>query len=114
MRRTAMTAGVTAVLLAAAHAVPAIADPDPQPAVTAADLPRLQAELARVTAQAQVLADKLDQAAAQDGGLRVALERLADQHDQAQATLDARARLVYMHSAPDPLGALNAELTSPG
>jgi len=100
---------VTAVL-----GVPTGAAADPSPGVTAADLPRLERELAQVTAQAQVLADRLDAAAAQDGGLRVALERLSDAGDEAQAQLDARARLVYMRTAPNPLGSLVDELTSPG
>lgn len=87
---------------------------DPTPGVTAADLPRLQVELAQVTARAQALTDQLEQAAARDGGLRVAMERLAEDREQAQARLDARARLVYMRSAPNPLGALSEELTAPG
>ncbi|MDT7538699.1 MAG: rare lipoprotein [Actinomycetota bacterium] len=106
---------MTVALVAAVLAMPvagASADPSPQP--TAADLPRLQAELAQVTAQAQVLADQLERASAQDGGLRVAMERLAEQHDQAQARLDSRARLVYMRSRPNPLGALTEELAAPG
>jgi rare lipoprotein A (peptidoglycan hydrolase) len=90
------------------------ASADTTPSVTAADLPRLQAELAQVTARAQALTDQLEQAAAQDGALRVAMERLAEQREQAQARLDAQARLVYMRSAPDPLGSLNEELTAPG
>ena len=102
--------------MAAAFALPgAGASADTAPSVTAADLPRLQVELARVTQRAQLLSDQLERAAARDGGLRVAMERLAEQHEQAQARLDARARLVYMRTAPtDPLGALSAELTAPG
>ena len=106
---------MTVALVAAAFAVPAggaSAEPTPRP--TAADLPRLTQELAEVTARAQLLADRLDAAAAQDGGLRVAMERLAEQHDQAQARLDSRARLVYMRSAPNPFGQLAQELTAPG
>ena len=68
------------------------------------DLPRLTAELATVTAHAQTLADQLDQAAAGDGGLRVALDRLAEQQLGAQHRLDVRARQVYMQLSPDPLG----------
>jgi rare lipoprotein A len=106
---------MTVALVAAVLAMPvagAAADPSPQP--TAADLPRLQAQLAQVTAQAQALVDQLEQASAQDGGLRVAMERLAEQHDEAQARLDSRARLVYMRSRPNPLGALTEELAAPG
>jgi rare lipoprotein A len=107
---------MTAAFAAAVLCLPGagVAAADPEPGVTAADLPRLQAELAAVTARAEVMADQLDRAAAQDGGLRIAMDRLADEHDQAQARLDAQARVVYMHSAPNPLGALNEELTSPG
>lgn len=111
---------MTVALVAAALAMPggaASADPTPAPtapAPTAADLPRLQAELVAVTAKAQALADQLEQAAARDGGLRVAMERLAEQHDQAQARLDSRARLVYMRSRPNPFGALAEELAAPG
>jgi rare lipoprotein A len=111
LRRTA----ITAAFAAAVFALPGSgASADPAPPLTAADLPRLQAELATVTAQAQAMTERLEQAAARDGGLRVAMERLAEQHDAAQARLDARARLVYMRSAPNPLGALAEELTAPG
>ncbi|MCA1712056.1 MAG: septal ring lytic transglycosylase RlpA family protein [Actinobacteria bacterium] len=106
LRRTVLTAA----LVAAALAVPCAAAADP---VTARDLPRLQAELAQVTARAQVLSDRLEQEAARDGGLRVAVERLAEEHDRAQARLDARARLVYMRTAPDPLFSLRS-LAAPG
>ena len=106
---------MTVALVAAVLGLPAAgASADPAPGVTAADLPRLQAELTQVTARAQALTDALDQAAARDGGLRVAMERLTEVRERAQSRLDARARLVYMRSAPDPLGALNAELTAPG
>lgn len=111
LRRTALTAA----LIAVGFGLPGPgASADPTPAFTAADLPRLEAELAAVTTRAQALSDRLEQAAGRDGGLRVALERLAQDREQAQGRLDARARLVYMRSAPDPLGALNAELTAPG
>jgi rare lipoprotein A len=42
------------------------------------------------------------------------MERLAEQREEAQGRLDARARLVYMRSRPNPLGALADELTAPG
>jgi rare lipoprotein A len=114
LRRTAVTAALVAVAFGAPGSG-ASADPLPAPAVTAADLPRLQAELDRVTAHAQQLTDALDQAAARDGGLRVAMERLADDREQAQARLDARARLVYMRTAtPNPIGQWSEELASPG
>ncbi|MDT7571571.1 MAG: rare lipoprotein [Actinomycetota bacterium] len=105
---------MTVALVAVAFAMPgsgASAEPAPRP--TAADLPRLQAELAAVTAKAQALADRLEQAAAQDGGLRVAMERLAEQQDLAQARLNSRARLVYMRSRPNPVGALTEGLAAP-
>jgi rare lipoprotein A (peptidoglycan hydrolase) len=111
MRRTAMTVA----LVAAVFSLPvAGAAADPTPDVTAADLPRLQVQLAQVTERAQALTEQLEQAAARDGGLRVAMERLAEDQEAAQARLDARARLVYMRSAPNPLGALADELTAPG
>jgi rare lipoprotein A (peptidoglycan hydrolase) len=106
---------MTVALVAAAFAVPgagASAEPSPRP--TAADLPRLQAELAEVTARAESLADELARAAAQDGGLRVAKDDLAEAREQAQARLDSRARLVYMRSRPDPFGALSEGLAAPG
>lgn len=78
------------------------------------DLPRLQRELAATTRRAQELADRLEQAAARDGGLRVAAERLATAHDDAQARLDARVREVYMAEVPDPLQPLRNTLTEPG
>jgi rare lipoprotein A (peptidoglycan hydrolase) len=106
---------VSVALVAAVLALPgggASAQPTPRP--TAADLPRLQAELADVTATAQALADELALAAARDGGLRVAMERLAEEREVAQSRLDSRARLVYMRSVPNPLSSLTDGLTSPG
>jgi rare lipoprotein A len=106
---------MTVALVAAVLTLPgggAAADPTPVP--TAADLPRLQAELDQVTARAQALADELERAAARDGGLRIAMDDLAEQQEQAQARLDARARLVYMRSRPNPFGALTEELAAPG
>ena len=82
--------------------------------VTARDLPQLQAELAIVTARAEALAAELDAAAARDGGLRIAMEDLAEQQDAAQQRLDARARLVYMRSQPDPLRSVVQGLAAPG
>ncbi|MDX6199232.1 MAG: rare lipoprotein [Actinomycetota bacterium] len=104
-----------AAILALPLALPgggASAEPPPTP--TAADLPRLQAELAAVTSTAERLAEALDAAAARDGGLRLAMDELAEEQDAAQARLDARARLVYMRSRPNPLGALAEELAAPG
>ena len=78
------------------------------------DLARLQAQLAAATAQATALADELDAAASRDGGLRVAMDRLAELQEQAQGRLDSRARLVYMRTAPDPLGGITRGLAGPG
>src|SRR4051794_41651040 len=106
---------MTAALAAAVLCLPGagVASADPEPAVTAADLPRLQAELAQVTAQAQLLADRLDEAAARDGGLRVAMERLAETQDAAPARLGSPARVVYMRHPPHPpLTGLNHTLPS--
>ncbi len=106
-----MPAALVAVaLITAALVSPAGAAATPR----AGDLGQLQAELATVTARAQVLADELDAAAARDGGLRVAMDGLAEARDQAQLRLDARARLVYMRTAPDPLGAVSRGLGGPG
>ena len=97
LRRTAVTAALVGALLP--WAAPGSAQPRP---VTAADLPRLTAELAKVTAQAQRLSDALDRAAAQDGGLRVAYDRAEQSREEAQDVLDARARAVYMAGAALP------------
>lgn len=106
LRRTAITAAlVTAALLAGG--LPAGAAPRAQPTappLTAADLPRLTAELAAVTTHAQQLSNALDQAAARDGGLRVAFGRLDQARVQAQDALDSRARQVYIASTPSPVG----------
>ena len=102
---------MTAALVAVAFGVPGGAAAEP---VASRDLPRLQAELAEVTARAQLLADELEVEAARDGGLRVAMDRLEEQREAAQAQLDARARLVYMRTTADPLGALVQDLASPG
>ena len=125
LRRAAVTAAFLAVLLGLPtpgaladhvtdHTAGRTADHTAGHAPAAADLPRLQAKLARVTAQAQRLGDQLQQAASRDGGLRVAVERLAEQHNAAQAQLDARARLVYMRTAPDPLASISQGLAGPG
>ncbi|HUR14368.1 MAG TPA: septal ring lytic transglycosylase RlpA family protein [Mycobacteriales bacterium] len=91
LRRTTVTAALVGVLLPWSTAGSA------QPrSVTAADLSRLTAELAAVTAHAQELVARLDQAAASDGGLRVAYDRAEQSRREAQAALDARARQVYM------------------
>ena len=90
-RRTA----VTAALLGLALSVLPHASADERP-LTSADLPRLTQELATVTAQAQELSARLDQAAQRDGGLRVAYARLDDVRYTAQQALDSRAREVYM------------------
>jgi rare lipoprotein A len=108
LRRTAVTAALVAAALLRAH-VPAGAE-----GVTARDLPRLQAELAAVIAQAERLADELDAAAARDGGLRIAMQDLEESKDRARAALGARARQVYIESRPDPLGSLRRSLTAPG
>jgi rare lipoprotein A len=42
------------------------------------------------------------------------MDRLAEEHERAQARLDARARLIYMRSRPNPFGDLARELTAPG
>jgi rare lipoprotein A (peptidoglycan hydrolase) len=106
--RAALLLAVVAAGLLRAHA-PAAADD-----VTAADLPRLQRELAAVTATAERLADELAQASARDGGLRIALQDLEEQRDAARDALEARAREVYMTAQPDPLARVREALVSPG
>lgn len=95
LRRPALTAALVAALLG----VPA-GGVEAEPA---ADLAELQASLARATVQADALSLALEQAAAADGGLRVAMERLAEQSDAAQARLDARVRQVWISRRPDPM-----------
>ncbi|MCW2545033.1 MAG: rare lipoprotein [Frankiales bacterium] len=80
---------------------------------TSADLPRLTAELARVTAHAQQLSSLLDEAAQRDGGLRYAYAQLEDARYAAQSALDRRAREVYMASAPSPAGNWAADFAAP-
>ena len=99
---------LTALLVAALLGVPTEAVAAPAP-----DLGSLQARLAAATAQADALSRDLEAAAAQDGGLRVALERLAVEHDRAQARLDARVRQVWMARVPDPMG-WSFDLGGPG
>jgi rare lipoprotein A len=41
------------------------------------------------------------------------MDQLAEQQEEAQARLDARARLVYMRSRPNPFGALSEGLAAP-
>jgi rare lipoprotein A len=91
-----------------ASATPAVAKPP-----TAKDLPRLTSELARVTTHAQQLSDRLDEAAARDGGLRLAYSQLDDARYAAQSALNTRARQVYMASAPSPVGNWAADLAAP-
>ena len=89
---------IAALLAAAVPCVPlpALATPGGPKPLTSADLPRLTAQLADVTAQAQALGAELDRAAAEDGGLRVAYARLDDARYAAQVALDASARNAYM------------------
>jgi len=82
-----------------------------------ADLRTLTAQLAAVTAHAQELTDRLNEAAARDGGLRVAYSRLEDARTAAQLALDTRAREVYMAgylgSAGTPIRDWQADLATP-
>jgi rare lipoprotein A len=112
-------AGLTAVLATALLGLPAGAHgehaaPAPRAPVTSADLPRLQAELGRVTARAQQLADELEAAAARDGGLRTTIDRLAQKQELAQARLDARVREVYMRTTLDPVPRMVSRMAAPG
>ncbi len=101
LRRTALTAALVAALLGV-----------PSPA-GAASLDDLQAQVAAATARTSSLSLALEQAAAADGGLRVALERLATAHDEAQARLDSRVRQVWISRRWDPMS-WTAGLGNPG
>ena len=101
LRRTALTAALLAALLAV-----------PAPS-SAASLEDLQASLAAATASTERLSLELERAAAADGGLRVALERLTEEHDRAQARLDARVRQVWISRRWDPMS-WTAGLGDPG
>jgi hypothetical protein len=104
---------LTAALVAAAlPCLPVPAQAAPR-ALTSADLPALTAELARVARHAQQLADELDRAAAQDGGLRVAYARLDDARYAAQQALDLRAREVYMASGTQQFSSWQYQLAAP-
>ena len=109
-RGTTIVAALVAVALSVLPVASAHAKPRP---LTAADLPRLTAELAAVTAHAQQLTDALNQAAARDGGLRVAYGRLEQARNVAQAALNSRARQVYMASTPRPIGDWQASFAAP-
>ena len=113
---------VVAALVVAALAAPApgrTADgPSAGPSagtagVTAGDLPALQAELAAVTARARELGGRLEEAAARDGGLRAAMQDLAEQEDVARERFELSVRQTYMRSGPRGLDGLR-ELLEPG
>ncbi|MCA1823008.1 MAG: RlpA-like double-psi beta-barrel domain-containing protein [Mycobacteriales bacterium] len=81
---------------------------------SAAELAGLQQQLDAATAAAQLAADEVIAAAARTAHIRVAMDMLAEQHDDAQQALDDRARELYMHnSAHDPLDSLLAGFRSP-
>ena len=83
----------------------------------ARDLPRLQSELAAVTARAQLLATDLEVAGSRDSGLRRRLEDLLDAQDAARAELGTHVRRAYIRASerphpwvlPEPGGAVLAE-----
>lgn len=110
--RLASRTAVTAALLGALLPWSGTGQAEPRP-VTSRDLPRLTAELARVTAHAQQLSMALDRAAAQDGGLRVAYDRAVQARVEAKQVLDVRARQVYMASATVPLGSWMSRIAAP-
>ncbi len=108
MAAALVAAALPVLSLHAAHAQPGTPAP-----LTAADLPRLTRELATVTAHAQQLTDALNQAAARDGGLRVAYGRMEQARAEAQQALDARARQVYIAGTPGPIGDWRTGLAAP-
>ena len=102
LSRAALPAALLVALLGAGatgSAAQEATGPAPTRGATAADLPRLQAELAGATAQARDLAAALDAAAAQAGGLRRQVEELAEAQDAARARFDDRVREVYIAQA---------------
>jgi rare lipoprotein A len=113
LRRTAVTAALLALLAAVPAGVLAQPRPAAAPTVTSKDLPRLTAELARVTARAQRLQEALDRAAARDIGLKVAFDRAQQAKSDAQGVLDARVRQVYMAGGGAPLSGWVTRLAAP-
>lgn len=102
MRALGLTAALVLALAAPAHAAGS--------AKAAADASSLEA----ATALATSLSAELERSAAQDGGYRVALERLEEQRLLAQTRLDARVRQVWTTRRPEPLGALPSRLAAAG
>ena len=99
--RTSRRTALTAALVAAVLGVPAGGGHGA--AASAESLEQLQAALTAATGRTVELGAALEHQAARDGGLRVALERLEQQHEAAQARLDARVRAVWISRRPDPL-----------
>lgn len=113
---TAATRWLAAALVLAVAGAPSAGRAAPLPhtePVTSRDLPRLTAELAAATAQAQALLDDLERASALDGGLRVEFERAEQERTDAQQALGVRARQVYMASGTVPLGSWIADVAAP-
>ncbi len=102
MRALGLTAALVLALAAPAHAAPL------RPAAPDA------AALEAATALATSLSAELERSAAQDGGYRVALERLEEQRRVAQTRLDARVREVWTTRRPEPLGGLPSRLAAAG
>lgn len=101
--RTACRTALTAALVTAFLGVPASGVGAAVGVGPARDVDQLQAALTDATGRTVALGAALEQQAARDGGLRVALERLSEQHDAAQARLDAHVRAVWISRRPDPL-----------
>ena len=101
---------LTAALIAGLLAVPAM----PASAAIHLQADSDQAGLERATAQATALSEQLDQAWARDGGYRVALERLEQRRDLAQARLDRHVREIFTSGRPEPLAGLAASLAATG
>lgn len=118
IRRTAIAAALVVAALPLLPTSTATANPAANPAakpkpITSADLPRLTRELTQVTEHATKLTEALDQAAARDGGLRVAYGRLEQATAEARDALNARARAVYIANAPTPLEDWQTSWASP-
>ena len=94
---------LTAALVAVVLGVPAGGGHAAMMAPPAPDLDQLQTALAAATGSTVALGAALEQQAARDGGLRVALERLEESREAAQDRLDARVRALWISRHPDPL-----------
>lgn len=99
-------------LLAVPFAVPpAVAPAGAAPVVTAAELARMEAEAAALTAEAETARDEVLDAVARSNALRLQVDRLADERDAAQARVDAALVALYQRAALDAAPSLVPDLS---